>query len=508
MLVVIKSLTFILLMGWLVFWFVGRLRLSCITVRELSLWKNVWFVNQILAFLLPNIWFFFGALFVSCYFMVPKTAQSKMYVYILLLGSLPMMHTIVPGLGVLNYLFKIDYARFLSIFLLLPAFFLLKSRAKKFRLSSNSIDKYVFLFIALVSVLDFRDETITNGLRFLFLNFLDLFLPYYVVSRAIHDMDSLNKFLAVFLISVGILSLMAVFESVKHWHIYNHLVQHLIGASKVTTSEVRGGLLRAAVTFRTPIALGYVITIGFGLYLYMSSLIRNESLKKIIPLGLVLALICTVSRGPWVGLAFLCIIYIFTGREKLTQLGKLAAGGLITLPFFLMTSYGQTFIDLLPFVGTIRAETVDYRGRLFDMASIVIQRNFLFGSTDYINTPEMQTMLQGEGIVDVVNTYLQIALGYGWVGLILFCSIFLSLLWGIYQLGKPLYSKNMQLFQLGRALFSILCGIAITIYTVSSVDYIPHYYWVLFGVSSVYIVLSRECLVAEAKNGGGGDEAG
>jgi len=493
MTITLKSLIFILIMGGVAFWFVGGLRLACVTAKELSLWRNIWFLNQMFAFLLPNVWVFFGVLFVTCHFMVPKTAQSKVYVYILLLGSLPMMHTIVPGFGVLNYLFKVDYARVLSVFLLLPAFFLLRGdRSRKSQLFANPADKYVLLFIALVSILDFRDDTFTNGLRFLLLHFLDFFLPYYVVSRAIQDMASLNKFLSAFLISVGILALMAIFESVKHWHIYNHLVQHLVGVSTVTTSEVRGGLLRAAVTFMTPIALGYVITIGFGLYLYMSSLIQNESLKKIIPLGLILALICTVSRGPWVGLAFLYLVYIFTGKEKLTQYGKLAMGLLIMLPIFLMTSYGQTFIDLLPFVGTIRAETVDYRARLFEMASIVIQRNFFFGSTDYINTPEMQTMLQGEGIVDVVNTYLQVALGYGWVGLVLFSSIFLSLLWSIYKLSKPLYSQDQQLFQLGRALFSILCGIAITIYTVSSVDYIPHYYWVLFGLSSAYIALSQQ----------------
>lgn len=489
--ITIKSLIFILVMGAGIFWFVDRLRLTCITAKELALWRNIWFLNQLFAFLLPNIWVFFGVLFVTCYFMVPKTAQSKVYVYILLLGSLPMMHTIVPGFGVLNYLFKIDYARVLSLFLLLPAFLMLRG-SRSLRLFANPVDKYVLLFIALITILDFRDDTFSNGLRFLFLHFLDFFLPYYVVSRAIQDMDSMNKFLSAFLISVGMLAVIAVFESVKHWHIYNHLVQHLIGVSSVTTREVRGGLLRAAVTFMTPIGLGYVITIGFGLYLYMSSLIQNKSFKKIIPLGLIVALICTVSRGPWVGFVFLYLVYIFTGKEKLGQYAKLGVGLLIMLPFFLMTSYGQTFIDLLPFVGTIRAETVDYRSRLFEMASIVIQRNLFFGSTDYISTPEMQTMIQGEGIVDVVNTYLQVALEYGWVGLVLFSSIFLSLLWSIYKLSKPLYSQDQQLFQLGRALFSILCGTAITIYTVSSVDYIPSYYWVLFGLSSAYIALSQQ----------------
>lgn len=61
-----------------------------------------------------------------------------------------------------------------------------------------------------------------------------------------------------------------------------------------------------------------------------------------------------------------------------------------------------------------------------DNSWIVIQRNPLFGSFDFRNTPEMQSMIQGEGIIDIVNTYINWRCGWGWSGSA--CSL-RSLLW-------------------------------------------------------------------------------
>ena len=490
--ITIKSLIFILLIGFFLFWFVSLLKIETISKKELVTWRNVWLANQALAFLSPNIWVYYAAFIMASFLWLPKKPESKVFIYILLLGSLPMMHVILSGFGIVNYLFSLNYARALALVILLPAFFALaQSTGKQQRLFSQPADKFVVLFIVVISLLDFRDDTFSNGVRFLFLHFVDLFLPYYVISRSITNVENLNKCLTVLLISTGLLACLAVFETVKHWHIYNHLVQHLISVLKVTGGEVRGGMLRAAVTFMTPIMLGFILTVGFGIYLYLSAFVKDKSLRKLPFIALITGLVCTVSRGPWVGLAFLLLVFIWTGRQKIAQYSKLIGGFIITLPILLITPFGQNFIDLLPFVGNIRAETVDYRARLFDMASIVVQRNPWFGSTTYLNTPEMQSMMQGEGIIDVVNSYLQVVLQYGWVGLVLFIAIFISLLKNIFVLNKRLYKEDEQLFRLGRALFSILSATALIIYTVSSVDYIPYYYWLLFGLASSFIYVSK-----------------
>ena len=329
--ITVKSLIFILLIGSFLFWFVSLLKIETISKKELVTWRNVWLANQALAFLSPNIWVYYAAFIMASFLWLPKKPESKVFIYILLLGSLPMMHVDLPGLGIFRYLFSLNYARALALVILLPLFLsLAQSAGKQQRLFSQPADKFVVLFIVVISLLDFRDDTFSNGVRFLFLHFVDLFLPYYVFSRSITNVENLNKCLTVLLISTGLLACLAVFETVKHWHIYNHLVQHLISVSKVTTSEVRGGMLRAAVTFMTPIMLGFILTVGFGVYLYLSTFVKDKSLRKLPFIALITGLVCTVSRGPWVGLAFLLLVFIWTGRQKIAQYSKLIGGLIIT----------------------------------------------------------------------------------------------------------------------------------------------------------------------------------
>jgi len=200
----------------------------------------------------------------------------------------------------------------------------------------------------------------------------------------------------------------------------------------------------------------------------------------------------TVSRGPWVGFSFLCLIYIWLGKDKIKYYSWLLTSIIASLPVLLMTTFGRTFIDTLPFIGTIRSETVEYRERLGEMAFIVIQRHPLFGSTSFLDTPEMISMQQSKGGVDMVNNYIQIALSSGFTGLILFSSIFITLLWHIYKLINHLPKVETDKIRLGRVLFSTLAAVALIIYTVSSVDYIPYYYWILFALSTSYIYICKQ----------------
>ena len=98
----------------------------------------------------------------------------------------------------------------------------------------------------------------------------------------------------------------------------------------------------------------------------------------------------------------------------------------------LLTPIGDRIINLLPYVGSEEnTVTADYRTKLLENSWIVIQRNPVFGSVDYLETPEMQEMIQGQGIIDVVNTYIQVALNTGLVGLGLFVLFFAAVLAGL-----------------------------------------------------------------------------
>jgi O-antigen ligase len=115
-------------------------------------------------------------------------------------------------------------------------------------------------------------------------------------------------------------------------------------------------------------------------------------------------------------------------------------------------------------------------------------------------------MIQGQGIIDVVNSYLGIALEYGLLGLGLFVAFFLSLLWGIYGVLRRFRTLQIETFMfgvkryvdnpsvrederyiLGVTLLAVLIAILITIYTVSSIIVIPMVYWAVAGMGAAYI---------------------
>lgn len=485
------------MMGCAVFFVAQRPATSIVPKREYRNWRNIWLSTQAIAFLSPGIWYFYAALFVMCVVFLSKKTENRVIYYCLLLSSLPTLSVEIPGFGIINYFFTISFPKALVLFLLLPAVRLTRLNCpKNFRLFSQPADKVVFSFIVLMILLDFRDNTFTNVLRSTVLKSIDYIIPYYVVSRSTTSLAQVNKILVALLISFSISALIGIFETVKFWHIYNPLAQHLLGLKRMHGFDVRAGQLRAAASFMGPIVFGYASVIALGLSFYLRPFVKSKTLKEVIFGGLLLGLLATVSRGPWVGFAFLCLVYIWTGKEMAKRLTLLTLGFISSLPVLATSSYGQKFIDVLPFIGTTRADTVEYRGQLLEQSLIVIKRNLLLGSTDYLDTPEMISMTQGQGIIDLVNSFIQVALQYGVIGVVLFVSIFAVLLFNLYKTFKRLPKHEEDLIRLGRCLFSILCAIILMIYTVSSIDYIPDYYWLFFAISTAYIYIAQRARLA------------
>jgi O-antigen ligase len=102
---------------------------------------------------------------------------------------------------------------------------------------------------------------------------------------------------------------------------------------------------------------------------------------------------------------------------------------------------------------------------------------------------EMQEMVQGQGIIDIVNTYIAVALGSGVVGLSLFCGFFLSAAVGVLRAMRGVPDTKSDAYLLGRVLIATLIGILVMIFTVSSVTIIPTIYWAMAGLCVGYVRL-------------------
>ena len=484
-----RSAIVIITVSYFTYWVIKQALPDFITEKEFKRWRLLLLLILCSAFLSHSIWVLNGIMLVLFSLLIPSSPKVRVIYYLLLVSLLPLSSVEIPGFAGIRYIFTLNYTRFLTLLLLLAVLIKHKTNIPLFRFKT---DYFIVFYVLLLCVSTFRDNTFTNGLRVSFMALLDILIPYLVLSRHLDNENQLNKAILALLTSLAPLALLGSFETLKHWHVYNPLKHSLAG--RVNLYDMRQGALRASGITGTPIILGYIMMIGLGLLIYLKPLIKRQLYFYLAGIALISTLLSTMARGPWVGFAAMCYAYMWTGREGIKRITLWTVSVISLAPLLTLTPIGEKFIELLPFIGKSVTSTVDYRKRLFEQSWIVFKRHPWFGSTTFLETPEMESMRQGQGIIDLVNTFIAIALPYGLVGLSLFWAIFLGLLWRCYFLIKRIPAGNADLIRMGRALFAILVGILITIATVSPIDYIPVFYWTFAGIIAAYVHVAENTI--------------
>lgn len=482
----LRALVVILLIASFTFAFAKKAIAPVILSERFKRWRNAWLAITLIAFLSHNFWIYILA---SGFFIafIAKSEPNKIALFLVLLFAAPSIGSGITGLGAVNYFFEINHLRLLSIIILFPAYLSLLTNPNSLKFGKNWPDKFILVYLILIILLEIRGTTITDSLRQALYAFTDIFLPYYVASRALNKFEHLKEALSGFILASFLVAAIGGFEFAKGWLLYSTL-SNIWGLDSGTGYYLmRDNNLRALASQGQPIVLGYVLVVAIGFYFFIGSLIQNKNIRRLGLALLTVGLVATLSRGPWVGAAVLFVIFIITGPHAIKRLSILSITALAILFLISIMPKGEKIINLLPFIGNIERGNIDYREKLLDNSIIIIKRNPLLGSVNYLETPEMQEMIQGEGIIDIVNTYLQISLNYGVVGLSLFAGFFLMVLSGIHQCRKIISDKACELYLLGRSISATLIAVLIIIFTVSSIGTIPIIYWSLAGIGVAYI---------------------
>jgi O-antigen ligase len=492
----LRALVVILLLASMVFAFARRPAGDLVDFKDYIRWRKLWFGLTLLVFLVHDFWLYIAIAGVVLAF----TARREPYplaMFFFLLFLVPSADAQIPGFGLVNYLFAMNHPRLLALVLLLPAFLMLSSRGDTPAFGRFWADRLLAGYLLLALALQLRSTTLTDTLRQGFYLFIDVFLPYYVASRSLRDLAGFKTALFGYLLAALLLSALAVFEMTRHWLLYSALVGALGLKWSYGGYLGRSDILRASVTTGQAIALGYAVMVAIGFYCYLQQDIRHRLRRRLGGVLLTAGLIAPLSRGPWVGTVALLATYLATGRNALRRLILLGIAGLLSLSLLAALPGGRKAIDLLPFIGKTEAGNIDYRQRLLDNAIIVIKRNPWFGSVNYRDTPEMQAMVQGQGIIDIVNSYLAIGLSFGLVGLGLFVGFFALVLFGMRRAYRRIADPDDEMRRLGRALFATLVGILLTIFTVSSITIIPVVYWSVAGLGVAYAQMVKKRIAME-----------
>lgn len=484
-----KALIVILILASGMFAVAGRVLVPLVPDNQFKVWRNTWLAITLIAFLAGNFWIYILASVTLLLYLIPKQ-QNPLALYFILLFALPPIGADIPGFGLVNFLFTMDHYRVLSLAILLPIYLNLRSQPDTPRFGKLLPDKLLLTYLILIVLLGLRDTTVSDTMRYGFYKFTDIFLPYYAASRAIKSLNQMKEALIALVIGCAIMAVIGSFEFATKWLLYSPLDSALGIDWSMGRYLPRGEYLRAVAASGQPIVLGYLMMIALGLYFFLAKSIKSKSMRYI-GLALLLAgLISPLSRGPWIGAAVLVFVYIATGPFAIKRLSMLTISALMVIPLLGYIPGGDKVINLLPFVGKTETENIDYRAKLLDQAVIVFNRYPMLGSVDYRDQLADLGMKQGEGIVDVVNSYLDVVLEHGLVGLILFLGFFWLILLNIHRGMKKCPSKNSESYMMGRALFSCLVAILITIFTVSSIMVIPIVYWIMAGLGISYARIS------------------
>lgn len=481
----LRSLIVVLILATMVFAFVHRPAIAIIGAENFTRRRNLWIALTLAAFLSQNFWIYVAIASLLLLY-TNRHESNPVALYFFTLFVLPVAYVQIPGMGIVNYLFELSHASLLGLVILLSVLFKLRKQVNEISFGRFWPDKILTIFILLSFALGLRYEILSEGLRFGVTLFLKVYLPYFVISRSLKTMQHFRDALMSLVIAILLVAITAIFEANKQWLLYSAVTEVLQLSGGMTEYLVRDGLLRAIATTGQPIALGYLMVIGIGIYLFLQRSIEQKFLRWGGMILLIGGLIAPLSRGPWVGAGVLIFVYFLSGRNPFRRLMGMALAAIFALFLASVLPGGERVINLLPFIGSTEKQNADYREQLFSNSMIVIQRNLLFGSSDYRETPELEAMRQGQGIIDIVNTYLQVTLDTGIVGLSLFLAFFMFVLLGISRAMRSIQDKNSEAYLLGQALLSTQIAILVIIFSVSSITIIPMMYWCMAAVGVAY----------------------
>lgn len=443
-----------------------------------------WVLLTLVLFLTPTAPVYFLGSAIILVFLAPKPADDRLQFYFAMLAAIPIgaiWKISLPGIATL---LELDHIKTLSLVLLIPLYFQANSELYENKqqtlndLQSKRMFRVFFSFLFLAMLLNFREHNVTTIIRNTVETYLNMLVLVLVVFKVCRSREIVDKVLFAVLISGVIVAFIACLEAILSWNFYgqDNLVFSIEGRNVGNAySFSRGGIVRTSGTM-TPIALGLYMSFCLVLNHYFSGLKRRGNAKYggslLISCVLVAGLVFTGSRGAWM-ITVLMFGYIMLMQKRFKFLRGFVVLGIV-VSVFSFPAIMSYLVSKDPY------GTFQYRVDLIFNSIIAIKDNIYIGSINFIDHPALQASMQGQGIIDITNSYLGFALEYGVPMLVLLLYAIFNVIWKLAKLRRQ--AENSQDAQLvewqARIILAIIIGGFTMIITVSLVDRIAHYLWV------------------------------
>jgi hypothetical protein len=464
-------------------WVVARpIALRFSSAADFARRRTVWFVLVITAFLSPTFWLW-AALAVPLLIWAGQKDSNPLGLYLLMLFVIPQIEIEIPPVLV-KRLFDLDIYRLCSFCILIPtAWRLWQSRRGRPGVGLGPMDWLLIGFGLLQLVMFIPYEAPTNTLRRTFLFYIDVYVLYYVASRACTSRRQIQEAMSCFCLAAAIMASIAVFEFAKHWLLFGDLTKQWHGGA--TFYYTRMGSVRAQASAGDPLALGYVLAVALGFWLYLKSHIQSMPLRVATIVLLCMGLFAAYSRGPWLGAVVVYFVYAALNPRAISGMLKALVVFVIAAAAVALTPLGSKIASVLPFMGgQVGYDSLLYREALLQKSWELFQQHPWLGNPFVLL--QMEDLRQGEGIIDLVNAYVEVGLFHGLIGLVLFVGFMLHGLLKAYRYAKRMVRSDPDLALLGASLVACIVGTLIMLATCSLIYGYEKMFYVLGGLAIAY----------------------
>jgi len=485
----LKALVVVLFLSFVTFRLARRFCLEFTEAADYDRRMKLWLLLTTVAFLSPSFWLWFFVAAPLMYWCAARDT-SPPSVYLLLMHVIPPVSFFIPVAGI-NQLFDLNNYRIAAVAILLP-FLLRQPRDSGSRLPVATLALACVVGFGLLRLaLNFPYESVTNTMRRGFLFLLDVFLLYYAFSRAAKDASGFRTILCAFCLSCALMAPIALFEALRGWLMYEGIPSQW-GNPLPFMYLTRGDSLRAQVSAGHSLPLGYMMAIALGAALYLSNFFAERRDRIAIVGWFLVGLYGPMSRAPWLTAVILVAVYFALQPKGFKRIAKGGLAFVMVAGLLLLTPLGDRIINFLPFVGKVDAENVDYRQQLAELSWELVQVNPWFG--DPFVMANMEELRQGQGIIDLVNVYAEIALFNGLVGLFLFITPFLMGIWVCIARAKQEGPLGNTHALLGLYVAAAMIATLFMMATGSLGTGLAQMFWILGGLSMTYACLSEQAV--------------
>ena len=289
-----------------------------------------------------------------------------------------------------------------------------------------SLDIAAVTLVALFVFIDSRNASITSFLRISIIFFVQLGVPYLVMSRGVSFRKDVDRILLRFAYAGTLCAVVAAFGTTRGWVLYQSFNQalHVPEAIGSATLYMRSGHLRTGGTMVDYTAAGiFLASVLVALPGLWAQFRRGWS--TMVCVALLGGLLATQSRGAWiatgVGMATIMIYrgYLAAGVVLLAAAAAVqAAWAKLLAP---NSKLAETFGT-----GGAGAQTAEYRRHLLASGLRQIASHPLFGQPPRQLAANMSDLTQGQHIVDFVNTHLYVAMTAGVPWFVLWLTIWIA----------------------------------------------------------------------------------